>query len=38
MDLTWYRHFEKYYVSAEAIINDGFSESKYGKCIKIRIK
>jgi hypothetical protein len=29
---------EKYSVSAETIINDGFSSSKYGKCIKIRIK
>jgi hypothetical protein len=29
---------EKYSVSAETIINDGFSYSKYGKCIKIRIK
>ena len=29
---------EKYFVSAETIINDGFSQSKYGKCIKIRIK
>ena len=25
-------------VSAETIINDGFSYSKYGKCIDIRIK
>jgi hypothetical protein len=28
----------KYSVSAETLINNGFSESKYGKCIKIRIR
>jgi hypothetical protein len=26
---------EKYFVSAETIINDGFSSNKYGKCIKM---